>query len=74
MIALCVELEEKAKVLGLNAYVGFERSGAGVLILIKDNIQVKGWSATAAKCPRCWRFTSTSEDCACERCAKVVGA
>lgn len=28
--------------------------------------------ATAAKCPRCWRFTSTSEDCACERCAKVV--
>jgi isoleucyl-tRNA synthetase len=30
--------------------------------------------ATAAKCPRCWRFTSSSEDCACERCAKVVGA
>ena len=30
--------------------------------------------ATASKCPRCWRFTSTSEDCACERCAKVVGA
>jgi len=30
--------------------------------------------ATAAKCPRCWRFTSTSEGCACERCAKVVGA
>jgi len=28
--------------------------------------------ATAAKCPRCWRFTSTSEDCACERCNKVV--
>jgi len=28
--------------------------------------------ATAAKCPRCWRFTSTAEDCACERCAKVV--
>ncbi|CAA6801509.1 MAG: Isoleucyl-tRNA synthetase (EC [uncultured Sulfurovum sp.] len=28
--------------------------------------------ATAAKCPRCWRFTSTSEDHACERCAKVV--
>jgi isoleucyl-tRNA synthetase len=28
--------------------------------------------ATAAKCPRCWRFTSTSEECACERCAKVV--
>jgi len=28
--------------------------------------------ATASKCPRCWRFTSTSEDCVCERCAKVV--
>ncbi len=28
--------------------------------------------ATAAKCPRCWRFTSTSEECACERCAAVV--
>jgi len=30
--------------------------------------------ATAAKCPRCWRFTSTSEEATCERCAKVVGA
>ena len=29
--------------------------------------------ATAAKCPRCWRFTSVAEDCACDRCAKVVG-
>ncbi len=28
--------------------------------------------ASAAKCPRCWRFTSVSEECACERCAKVV--
>lgn len=28
--------------------------------------------ATAEKCPRCWRFTSVSEGCACERCAKVV--
>jgi isoleucyl-tRNA synthetase len=28
--------------------------------------------ATAAKCPRCWRFTSTSEECACERRASVV--
>jgi len=28
--------------------------------------------ASAAKCPRCWRFTSTSEECACERCNKVV--
>jgi len=30
--------------------------------------------AMAAKCPRCWRFTSTSEECACERCATVVSA
>jgi isoleucyl-tRNA synthetase len=29
--------------------------------------------AEASKCPRCWRFTSTSEECACERCAEVVG-
>jgi isoleucyl-tRNA synthetase len=28
--------------------------------------------ATAAKCPRCWKFTSTADDCACERCSKVV--
>jgi len=47
MIALCAQLEGKAKDSGLNAYVGFERSGAGVPILIKDNIQVKGWSVTA---------------------------
>jgi aspartyl-tRNA(Asn)/glutamyl-tRNA(Gln) amidotransferase subunit A len=40
-------LEANAKVSGLNAYVGFERSGEGVPILIKDNIQVKEWSVTA---------------------------
>jgi len=28
--------------------------------------------ATSEKCPRCWRFVSTSEECACERCASVV--
>ena len=28
--------------------------------------------ATGAKCPRCWKFTSSSETCVCERCAKVV--
>jgi len=42
------ELEAKAKESGLNAYVGFESSGEGVPILIKDNIQVKGWSVTSA--------------------------
>jgi len=29
--------------------------------------------ATAAKCPRCWRFTSVKEDQTCDRCSKVVG-
>ena len=41
------ELEAKAKASDLNAYVGFESSGEGVPILIKDNIQVKGWSVTS---------------------------
>ena len=47
MEALRRELETKAKESGLNAYVGFESSGEGVPILIKDNIQVKDWSVTA---------------------------
>ena len=42
------ELLEKAKNSDLNAYVGFESSGSGVAILIKDNIQVKDWSVTCA--------------------------
>ena len=37
---------EKAKQSDLNAYVGFEQSGDGVPILLKDNIQVKDWSVT----------------------------
>ena len=41
------ELEIKAKASDLNAYVGFESSGEGVPILIKDNIQVKDWSVTS---------------------------
>jgi len=41
------ELEAKAKASDLNAYVGFESSGEGVPILIKDNIQVKEWSVTS---------------------------
>jgi len=28
--------------------------------------------ATASKCPRCWRFTSESEDKLCTRCEEVV--
>lgn len=45
---LRAELETKAKESGLNAYVGFESSGEGVPILIKDNIQVKDWPVTSA--------------------------
>ena len=41
------ELEAKARESGLNAYVGFESSGEGVPILIKDNIQVKEWPVTS---------------------------
>ena len=48
MAELRVELEAKAKASGLNAYVGFESSGEGVPILIKDNIQVEGWAVTSA--------------------------
>ncbi len=44
---LRAELEAKAKESELNAYVGFESSGEGVPILIKDNIQVKDWSVTS---------------------------
>ena len=44
---LRAQLEIKAKESGLNAYVGFESSGEGVPILIKDNIQVKDWSVTS---------------------------
>ncbi|WP_456401608.1 Asp-tRNA(Asn)/Glu-tRNA(Gln) amidotransferase subunit GatA [Hydrogenimonas sp.] len=32
----------------LNAYVALDESGEGVPLLIKDNIQVKGWNVTAA--------------------------
>jgi aspartyl-tRNA(Asn)/glutamyl-tRNA(Gln) amidotransferase subunit A len=45
---LTQEILQKAKDSDLNAYVGFESSGEGVPILIKDNIQVKNWSVTCA--------------------------
>ena len=41
------EILTKAKASDLNAYVGFEEYGSGVPILIKDNIQVDGWSVTS---------------------------
>ena len=47
LIELRAALETKAKASDLNAYVGFESSGEGVPILIKDNIQVKEWSVTS---------------------------
>ncbi|MDQ7043368.1 MAG: isoleucine--tRNA ligase [Sulfurimonas sp.] len=30
--------------------------------------------ATAYKCPRCWKFQSKKEECACKRCEEVVSA
>ncbi|WP_373034483.1 isoleucine--tRNA ligase [Sulfurimonas sp.] len=30
--------------------------------------------ATAHKCPRCWKYQAASEECTCERCARVVNA
>ncbi len=47
LACLRAEIEAKAKASSLNAYVGFESSGEGVPILIKDNIQVKNWSITS---------------------------
>ncbi len=32
----------------LNAYIAVDEAGEGVPLLIKDNIQVKGWNVTAA--------------------------
>ncbi len=41
------EIMAAAKASDLNAYIGFETAGEGVPILVKDNIQVKGWSVTS---------------------------
>ena len=30
--------------------------------------------ATAFKCPRCWKFQASKEDCTCSRCESVVNA
>ncbi len=44
---LANDILDQAKTSDLNAYVGFETFGSGVPILIKDNIQVDGWSVTS---------------------------
>ena len=36
-----------AKASDLNAYIGFDEAGEGIPILLKDNIQVDGWSVTS---------------------------
>ncbi len=41
------EIMAAAQSSDLNAYVGFEQSGSGIPILLKDNIQVKEWSVTS---------------------------
>jgi len=38
-----------------------------------DGMKFTVHKAQKVKCPRCWRFTSDSEEEACERCAEVVG-
>ncbi len=40
------EILAAARKSDLNAYVGLEEAGSGIPILLKDNIQVKGWSVT----------------------------
>ncbi len=42
------EIMAAAKGSDLNAYIGFEESGEGIPILLKDNIQVKDWPVTSA--------------------------
>ena len=42
------QIMDTAKASDLNAYIGFESSGNGIPILVKDNIQVEGWGVTSA--------------------------
>jgi len=62
-------LEDWFMVSGIKASCGGEQVGTfeieGAIFTVHK--------AEAAKCPRCWRFTSVDEEHACERCAEVVG-
>ncbi len=45
--ALKEEIKQKVNSSNLNAYIGTQEYGEGIPILIKDNIQVDGWSVTS---------------------------
>ncbi|MCJ8326929.1 MAG: isoleucine--tRNA ligase [Campylobacterales bacterium] len=45
-----------------NALVSFELNGS----------LFEAYKVESAKCPRCWKFTSTSEDCLCTRCEDTL--
>ena len=61
-------LEDWFMVSGIKSSCSGEEVGAFEV----DGMKFTVHKAEASKCPRCWRFTSTSEEEACERCAKVV--
>ncbi|WP_457606560.1 Asp-tRNA(Asn)/Glu-tRNA(Gln) amidotransferase subunit GatA [Nitratifractor sp.] len=46
LVEIRQELQKRAESGGLNAVISFDEGGEGVPILLKDNIQVKGWSVT----------------------------
>jgi isoleucyl-tRNA synthetase len=52
----------------------FSQSAEGDVLasFIVDNKEYNVVKASKHKCPRCWRFTSASEDELCSRCAEVL--
>jgi len=49
-----------------------EEDSLGSFKVNKDTFTIV--KATAHKCPRCWKFQSLKEDCACKRCTEVISA